>query len=96
MSEVSSVISTAKGTDKLKAYGQVMAMADAASTDLKMLSGADSEYNPYKDYSTDELELRISKINKMCDIVLDEYKKNAHLIITALSKIKKAYLPDSE
>ena len=28
------------------------------------------------------------------EIVLDEYKKNAHLIIDALIRIKKAYLPD--
>lgn len=38
----------------------------------------------------------VCKSDKGYDIVLDEYKKNAHLIITALSKIKKAYLPDSE
>jgi hypothetical protein len=34
----------------------------------------------------------ICKSNKGYDIVLDEYRKNAHLIKSALDKIKKAYL----
>lgn len=38
----------------------------------------------------------VCKSDKGYEIVLDEYKKNAHLIISALSKIKKAYLPDTE
>ena len=38
----------------------------------------------------------VCKSDKGYDIVLDEYRKNAHLIIAALSKIKKAYLPDAE
>lgn len=38
----------------------------------------------------------VCKSDKGYEIVLDEYKKNAHLIISALSKIKKAYLPNAE
>lgn len=37
----------------------------------------------------------VCKSDRGYDIVIDEYKKNAHLIIAALAKIKKAYLPDS-
>jgi hypothetical protein len=37
----------------------------------------------------------ICKAENGYDIVIDEYKKNANLIIAALNKIKKAYLPDS-
>ena len=56
-----------------------------------------------RQFFSDE-ELCISKDfwNLVCksengyDIVIDEYKKNAHLIISALSKIKMAYLPDAE
>jgi hypothetical protein len=38
----------------------------------------------------------VCKSDRGYEIVLDEYKKNAHLIISALSKIKMAYLPDAE
>lgn len=38
----------------------------------------------------------VCKSDKGYEIVLDEYKKNAHLIISALSEIKKAYLPNAE
>ena len=38
----------------------------------------------------------VCKSNKGYDIILDEYKKNAPLIIEALAKIKKAYLPDAD
>ena len=34
----------------------------------------------------------VCKSEKGYDIVIDEYKKNAHLIIEALAKIKNAYL----
>lgn len=36
----------------------------------------------------------VCKSDKGYEIVLDEYQKNAHLIIDALSRIKKAYLPN--
>lgn len=72
--QISSVISTAKKADLLKVYGQLMSMADVASVDLRMLAGAESEYNPFKDYSLDELEYADSKINTMCDNVYEEYK----------------------
>lgn len=35
----------------------------------------------------------VCKSDRGYEIVLDEYKKNAHLIIDALARIKKAYLP---
>ena len=66
------------------------------------------EGNPWKQgrvlqfFAEDELLISSSFWNMVCksehgyEIVLDEYKKNAHLIIEALSKIKRAYLPDSE
>ena len=73
-SEISSAIATASGADTLKVYTKVMAMANAASIDLKMLSGADSDVNIYKDYSLEELEYENSKINTMCNYVYDEYK----------------------
>jgi len=38
----------------------------------------------------------VCKSNRGYDIILDEYKKNAPLIIEALTKIKKAYLPDAD
>ncbi len=52
-------------------------------------------------FADDELLISSSFWNLVCksqhgyDIVIDEYKKNAHLIVAALAKIKKAYLPDS-
>lgn len=36
----------------------------------------------------------ICKSDKGYEIVLDEYRKNAYLIVDALAKIKKAYLPN--
>ena len=51
-------------------------------------------------FAEDELLISSNFWNMVCksprgyEIVLDEYKKNAHLIIGALAKIKKAYLPD--
>ena len=77
--QVSKVIATTKKSELLKAYGQVMAMADAASVDLRMLSGAESEYNVFKNRTIDELEYENSKINKMCDIVFDEYTKSNNI-----------------
>ncbi len=71
--QISEVIAKSKKSDLLKVYGQLMSMADAASVDLRMLSGAESEYNIFKDYSPDELEYANSKINTMCDIVYKEY-----------------------
>lgn len=53
-------------------------------------------------FAEEELLISSAFWNMVCksehgyEIVLDEYKKNAHLIIAALSKIKKAYLPDAE
>ncbi len=52
-------------------------------------------------FSKEELLISSDFWNMICkasngyDIVIDEYKKNANLIISALNKIKKAYLPDS-
>lgn len=52
-------------------------------------------------FAEDELLISSKFWNLVCksdrgyDIVIDEYKKNAYLIIDALSRIKKAYLPDS-
>lgn len=52
-------------------------------------------------FSKEELLISADFWNMICkteegyNIVIDEYKKNANLIITALNKIKKAYLPDS-
>ena len=73
-SEISNIISTASGKDALAAYTKAMAMANAASIDLKMLSGAESDVNIFKDYSLEELEYENSKINTMCNYVYDEYK----------------------
>ena len=53
-------------------------------------------------FADDELLISSAFWNMVCksdkgyDIVLDEYKKNAPLIIEALAKIKKAYLPDAD
>lgn len=74
--QIIGVLTKASKQDRLKLYGKVMAMADAASVDLRMLSGADTDVNDFKDYSAEELEYENSKINKMCDIVLDEYKQS--------------------
>lgn len=52
-------------------------------------------------FSKEELLISSDFWNMICkaengyEIVIDEYKKNANLIIAALNKIKKAYLPDS-
>lgn len=71
--QISEVIAKTEKSDLLKVYGQLMSMADAASVDLRMLSGAESEYNIFKDYSLEELDYEDSKINVMCDNVYDEY-----------------------
>lgn len=52
-------------------------------------------------FAEDELLISSKFWNMVCksdqgyEIVLDEYRKNAHYIIEALAKIKKAYLPES-
>ena len=74
---ISNALATAKPADKLRIFGQVMTMADAAAVDLRMLCGVNSEYNPLKDYSPEELDLPGSKINVMCDNVLSEYKASS-------------------
>lgn len=74
---ISKALATAKPADKLRIFGQVMTMADAAAVDLRMLCGVNSEYNPLKDYSPEELDLPGSKINVMCDNVLSEYKASS-------------------
>ena len=54
----------------------------------------------YSFFSEDELKIgrdfwnMVCKTEKGYEIVLDEYKKNAHFIIDALNKIKKVYLPN--
>lgn len=51
-------------------------------------------------FAKDELLISSKFWNLVCksergyDIVIDEYKKNAHLIIEALARIKRAYLPN--
>lgn len=52
-------------------------------------------------FAEEELLISSKFWNMVCkseqgyEIVLDEYRKNAHYIIEALAKIKKAYLPES-
>ena len=52
-------------------------------------------------FSEDELKIgrdfwnMVCKTDKGYEIILDEYKKNAHFIIEALNKIKKVYLPNA-
>lgn len=52
-------------------------------------------------FSKEELLISSDFWNMICktpngyDIVIDEYRKNAPLIINSLNKIKKAYLPQS-
>ena len=65
------------------------------------------EENPWKQgrvlqfFCEEELKIgrdfwnMVCKSNNGYEIVLDEYKKNAHLIIDALNKIKKVYLPNA-
>lgn len=77
--QISETLAKTKKADLLKVHGKLMSMADAAAVDLKMLSGANSEYNILKDYSLDELEFENSKINTMCDIVMDEYKQSSDI-----------------
>jgi N12 class adenine-specific DNA methylase len=76
METVGSALQNAKNSEKMKVSSQVMAMATAAAADLKMLAGADSVYNPFGEYSAEELEYENSKMNKMCDITFDEYQKS--------------------
>lgn len=71
---ISDTIGNATGTEALKAYTKAMALGNAAAVDLKLLSGADSDVNIFKDYSVEELEFENSKINTMCNIAYDEYK----------------------
>lgn len=65
------------------------------------------EGNPWKQgrvlqfFAEEELLISSKFWNMICksdqgyEIVLDEYRKNAHFIIEALAKIKKAYLPEN-
>lgn len=76
MKTVGSALQNAKNSEKMKVSSQVMAMATVAAADPKMLAGAASVYNPFVDYSAEELEFENSKMNKMCDITFDEYKKS--------------------
>lgn len=52
-------------------------------------------------FSEEELKIgrdfwnMVCKTDKGYEIVLDEYKKNAHCIIDSLNKIKKVYLPNA-
>ena len=78
-SKISEVISGASGKETLSAYTKAMAMANAAAIDLKMLSGAESDVNIFKDYSVEELEYENSKINTMCNYVYDEYKASNNI-----------------
>lgn len=75
-STVSTTLANTPAQDMLKVHGELMGMMDNASIDLKLLSGADKEHNPFKDYTTDELEHENSKINTMCDYVANEYKSS--------------------
>ncbi len=81
---ISKAIATAKRSEALSVYGKVMTMGSAAALDTRMLAGADSEYNPFKDYSVEELEYENSKVNVMCNYVLDNYKSFADIKGTQL------------
>lgn len=81
---ISKAIATAKRGEALSVYGKVMTMGSAAALDTRMLAGADSEYNPFKDYSVEELEYENSKVNVMCNYVLDNYKSFADIKGTQL------------
>ena len=81
---ISKAIATAKRSESLSVYGKVMTMGSAAALDTRMLAGADSEYNPFKDYSVEELEYENSKVNVMCNYVLDNYKSFADIKGTQL------------
>ena len=76
---ISKTLAKAPRKDLLKIHGQLMAMADVAAVDLRMLSGAESTYNPFKSYSKSELEYENSKINTMCNVVYDEYQKSSDI-----------------
>ena len=64
------------------------------------------EGNPWRQgrvlqfFSKEELLISCDFWNMVCksddgyDIIIDEYKKNAHLIIDALRSIKQVYLPE--
>lgn len=71
--QITNAIAGAKGLEALSIYANVMSMASAAAVDLRMLSGVEGEYNPLQDYSLEELEYENSKINTMCNYVLEEY-----------------------
>lgn len=77
--QISEILAKTKKADLLKVHGQLMSMADVAAVDLRMLAGAESEYNIFKDYSLDELDYKDSKINTMCDIVYDEYTTSGNI-----------------
>lgn len=76
---ISTTLAKAPRKDLLKIHGQLMAMADVAAVDLRMLSGAESAYNPFKSRSKSELEYENSKINTMCNVVYDEYQKSSDI-----------------
>ncbi|MGN1097487.1 MAG: hypothetical protein ACI4SS_01170, partial [Clostridia bacterium] len=77
--QISDVLSNTPKTELLRVHGQLMSMADAASVDLRMLSGAESQYNLFKDRSMEELDYSDSKINTMCNYVYEEYKASDNI-----------------
>lgn len=74
--QITDTLANTNKKEMLKVYARLMAMADMASVDTRMLSGAETDVNMYKDYSVDELEHENSKINTMCKQVLNEYKNS--------------------
>lgn len=74
--QITDTLANTNKKEMLKVYARLMAMADMASVDTRMLSGAETDVNMYKDYSVDELEHENSKINTMCKQVLTEYKNS--------------------
>ena len=77
--QITDTLANTNKKEMLKVYARLMAMADMASVDTRMLSGAETDVNMYKDYSVDELEHENSKINTMCKQVLNEYKNSNNI-----------------
>lgn len=77
--QITDTLANTNKKEMLKVYVRLMAMADMASVDTRMLSGAETDVNMYKDYSVDELEHENSKINTMCKQVLNEYKNSNNI-----------------
>jgi N12 class adenine-specific DNA methylase len=73
---VNDVLSSAKGTEKLGAYGTMSGLLNASSVDLRMIAGVEKDGNPLQDYTAEELDYEDSKINTMCGNVMKHYKES--------------------